>query len=100
MTTEAAICVRNQTLKNLPVAELELYLENNSNLIKERLIRKDIQQKQCGWVPKSSYFRRKIIWSLTNEVFDKVGIGTMIYSDEYQSIRPAHKKDAQSIYYY
>ena len=36
--------------------------------------------------------------ALLNEVFDKVGIGTMIYSNEYQSIRRAVKADTYAIY--
>ena len=40
MTTENGIREKGQALKNLPVAELELYLKNNSRLIKERLISK------------------------------------------------------------
>lgn len=100
MTTEAAICVHNQALKNLPVAELELYLENNSNLIKERLISKAKHSAKAVRMgtPRAHILDGRLFGALLNEVFDKVGIGTMIYSDEYQSIRPAHKKDAQSIY--
>lgn len=35
---------------------------------------------------------------LLNELFDKVGCGTMIYADEYQKIRKATIQDASSIY--
>ena len=31
-------------------------------------------------------------WRLLTEIFDKVGIGTMIHANEYQKIRPARKK--------
>ena len=100
MTTESGIREKGQTLKNLPVDELELYLKNNSKLIKERLISKarySAKAVRMG-TPRAHILDGRIFGALLNEVFDKVGIGTMIYSDEYQSIRPAHKKDAQSIY--
>ncbi|MCH2035420.1 MAG: amino-acid N-acetyltransferase [Puniceicoccaceae bacterium] len=100
MTTETGIREKGQTLKNLPVDELELYLKNNSKLIKERLISKarySAKAVRMG-TPRAHILDGRIFGALLNEVFDKVGIGTMIYSDEYQSIRPAHKKDAQSIY--
>ena len=100
MTTETGIREKGQTLKNLPVDELELYLKNNSKLIKERLVSKarySAKAVRMG-TPRAHILDGRIFGALLNEVFDKVGIGTMIYSDEYQSIRPAHKKDAQSIY--
>ena len=100
MTTETGIREKGQTLKNLPVAELELYLKDNSKLIKERIISKarySAKAVRMG-TPRAHILDGRIFGALLNEVFDKVGIGTMIYSDEYQSIRPAHKKDAQSIY--
>ena len=100
MTTETGFREKGQTLKNLPVDELELYLKNNSKLIKERLISKarySAKAVRMG-TPRAHILDGRIFGALLNEVFDKVGIGTMIYSDEYQSIRPAHKKDAQSIY--
>ena len=40
----------------------------------------------------------RIFGALLNEVFDKVGIGTMVYSNDYQSIRRAVKADAYNIY--
>ncbi len=35
---------------------------------------------------------------LLSEVFSNEGIGTLIYTNEYQSIRPAQKKDIRAIY--
>lgn len=35
--------------------------------------------------------------SLLNELFSNEGVGTMIYANEYQSIRPAGKKDVEAI---
>jgi amino-acid N-acetyltransferase len=35
---------------------------------------------------------------LLGEVFSNEGIGTLIYTNEYQSIRPAQKKDARAVY--
>src|SRR5215470_6746193 len=35
---------------------------------------------------------------LLGEVFSNEGIGTLIYANEYQSIRPAQKKDVRAIF--
>jgi len=40
----------------------------------------------------------RLFGALLNEIFDKVGIGTMVYSNDYQSIRRAVPADAYSIY--
>lgn len=40
----------------------------------------------------------RIFGALLKEIFDKVGIGTMVHANAYQEIRPARAKDIQSIY--
>ena len=35
---------------------------------------------------------------LLGEVFSNEGIGTLVYANEYQSIRPAQKKDARAVF--
>ncbi|NCQ36410.1 GNAT family N-acetyltransferase, partial [bacterium] len=48
--------------------------------------------------PRAHILDSRIFGVLLNEIFDKVGIGTMVYSNEYESIRPAIAADAYSIY--
>ena len=40
----------------------------------------------------------RVTGGLLTEIFDKVGLGTMIHANDYEQIRPARKKDAQVIY--
>ena len=48
--------------------------------------------------PRAHILDGRLFGALLNEIFDKVGIGTMVYSNDYQSIRPAIKEDAYALY--
>ncbi|MGB1127208.1 MAG: amino-acid N-acetyltransferase [Opitutales bacterium] len=101
LTTHDGLQLHGQPLTNLPVAELEALLEKpESDAIPERLRSKSehaIQAIHAG-TPRSHILDGRIFGALLNEIFDKVGIGTMVYSNAYQSIRPAIPADAYSIY--
>ena len=49
-------------------------------------------------MPRAHILDGRLFGALLNEIFDKVGIGTMVYSNDYQSIRRAVTADAHSIY--
>lgn len=101
LTTQDGLQLNGQALTNLPVAELEALLQHQDGMqIPERLRSKAahvIKAIHSG-TPRAHILDGRIFGALLNEVFDKVGIGTMIYSNEYQSIRPAVPADAYSIY--
>lgn len=100
LTTEDGLQVNGQALKNLPVEGLEDLLKHDIALIPERLRSKArcvVKAIRAG-TPRSHILDGRLFGALLNEVFDKVGIGTMIYSNEYQSIRHAVKADAYAIY--
>lgn len=100
MTTETGLTISDQAIKNLPVAELEECLANEGGSIPDRLLSKAkhaVHAIHAG-TPRAHILDGRLFGALLNEVFDKVGIGTMVYSNEYQSIRPAVKADAYSIY--
>ncbi|MFP4204229.1 MAG: amino-acid N-acetyltransferase [Opitutales bacterium] len=100
MTTQDGITVDGEPLKNLPVAELEALLEKREPAMPDRLLSKAhhaVRTVRNG-TPRAHILDGRISGALLNEIFDKVGIGTMVYSNEYQSIRPAVKEDAHAIY--
>jgi amino-acid N-acetyltransferase len=51
-----------------------------------------------GGVPRIHIIDGRVQEGLLAEVFSYQGIGTLVYANEYQSIRPAQKKDVRAIY--
>lgn len=100
MTTQDGLVIDDAPLTNLPVGELEGFLEQQSDTIPERLLSK-VQHAVIAihaGTPRAHILDGRLFGALLNEIFDKVGIGTMVYSNDYQSIRPAIKADAYAIY--
>lgn len=100
LTTEDGLQIDGRPLTNLPVADLERLLSDPQTHIPERLHSKAqhaVQAIRAG-TPRAHILDGRLFGALLNEIFDKVGIGTMVYSNAYQSIRPANKADAHSIY--
>ena len=100
MTTQDGLQINDQPLTNLPVANLEGLLESATEQIPERLLSKvehSVKAINAG-TPRAHILDGRLFGALLNEIFDKVGIGTMVYSNDYQSIRRAVTADAHSIY--
>lgn len=100
MTTQESLQIDGVHLTNLPVADLEDLLQNSPEKIPERLRSKAkhaVKAINAG-TPRAHILNGRLFGALLNEIFDKVGIGTMVYSNDYQSIRRAVAADAHSIY--
>ena len=101
LTTHDGLEIEGKALTNIPVAELEsLLMEDAAQTIPERLQSKCQHAIQAihGGTPRAHILDARIFGALLNEIFDKVGIGTMVYSNDYQSIRPAITADAYAIF--
>ena len=87
-------------LKNISLDALNAYMESESDAIPDRLKSKlsNAAKTVHSGTPRAHILDGRQFGALLNEVFDKVGIGTMIYRNEYQSIRPARLEDAYSIF--
>ena len=100
MTTQDGLQINDQPLTNLLVANLEGLLKSATEQIPERLLSKvehSVKAINAG-TPRAHILDGRLFGALLNEIFDKVGIGTMVYSNDYQSIRRAVTADAHSIY--
>jgi len=101
LTTQDSLRIEDKVLTNVPVVELETLLEEDvSSSIPERLRSKckfAIEAIHSG-TPRAHILDARLFGALLNEIFDKVGIGTMVYSNDYQSIRTAIPEDAYAIY--
>ncbi|MFP4260899.1 MAG: amino-acid N-acetyltransferase [Opitutales bacterium] len=101
LTTQDGLKIDGKALTNIPVAELESLLEADSTKeVPERLRSKCSHAVRAihGGTPRAHILDARIFGALLNEVFDKVGIGTMVYSNDYQSIRTAIAADAYAIF--
>ncbi|NBB79828.1 MAG: amino-acid N-acetyltransferase [Verrucomicrobia bacterium] len=100
LTAQNGLSIDGQPMTNLPVAELEALLESSPEKVPERLRSKAqhaVKVIQAG-TPRAHILDGRLFGALLNEIFDKVGIGTMVYSNDYQSIRRATPGDAHAIY--
>ncbi|HKK17907.1 MAG TPA: amino-acid N-acetyltransferase [Opitutales bacterium] len=101
LTTHDGLKLEENLVTNLLAAELEALLDDAAtDSIPDRLRSKctyGIKAIRAG-TPRAHILDGRIFGVLLNEIFDKVGIGTMIYNNDYESIRPAIPADAYAIF--
>ena len=100
MTTKEGLKIDSQPLTNIAISDLESLLQKIPEKATDRLrskIQYAIRAVNAG-TPRAHILDGRLFGALLNETFDKVGIGTMIHSNEYQCIRRAVPADAHSIY--
>jgi amino-acid N-acetyltransferase len=100
LTSQDGLSLDGHPVTNLPVGELEALLENDPKKIPDRLRSKAqhaVKAINAG-TPRAHILDGRLFGALLNEIFDKVGIGTMVYSNDYQSIRRAKPSDVHAIY--
>ncbi|MGC6455754.1 MAG: amino-acid N-acetyltransferase [Coraliomargaritaceae bacterium] len=98
--TQDGLVIQNTPVTNLPVHKLEQLLQEDPGQFPERLLSKarfSAKAVRAG-TPRTHLLDGRIFGALLNEIFDKVGVGTMVYGNEYESIRPATQADALSIH--
>jgi amino-acid N-acetyltransferase len=95
-TTEPA----TPLLRQLSVEEAEDTLSRHRAEVPPPLLSKLEQAIRAarGGVPRVHIIDGRVEEGLLAEVFSNEGIGTLIYANEYQAIRKAHKRDARTIY--
>jgi amino-acid N-acetyltransferase len=100
LTPHAGLTVGGEVKVNLPEDELAALLADRRSGIEPRL-RSKAQQAAFALdegVPRAHILDGRVFGGLLIEIFDKVGLGTMVHANDYDRIRPARKKDAQSLY--
>lgn len=101
LTTSPGLVIDGNVKVNIPLGELTAFFrEKRSHSIAERLRSKAqhaIRALENG-VARAHILDGRVTGGLLTEIFDKVGLGTMIHANDYEQIRPARKKDAQAIY--
>ena len=100
LTVHDGLQLNEKTITSLSVEELDALLKGTEFNLSERLRSKAVHSVKAiyGGTPRVHILDGRLFGALLNEIFDKVGIGTMIYSNDYLSIRQAVQADAHSIY--
>ena len=99
ITSSDGLIYNSLLIRQMLVAELEKLLQAHSaNFAPEILSKAQHAAAACkSGVPRVHVINGKVDEGLLAEVFSNDGIGTLIYANEYQQIRPAKKKDIRAI---
>jgi amino-acid N-acetyltransferase len=100
LTTTAGIHRQDELLRQLTLEEAETILRKHRQEVAPASVSKLEQAVKAarGGVPRVHIIDGRVAEGLLAEVFSNEGIGTLVYANEYQAIRRAHKKDARTIY--
>jgi amino-acid N-acetyltransferase len=99
ITTQDGLIYNGKLIRQMLVADLEKLLQQGSpGFAPEMLSKAQHAAAACRTgVPRVHIINGKVDEGLLAEVFSNDGIGTLIYANEYQQIRPAKKKDVRAI---
>jgi amino-acid N-acetyltransferase len=99
ITTQDGLRYNGQLIRQMLVAELEKMLQQNAAGFPPELLSKAQHAAAAckAAIPRVHIINGRVDEGLLAEVFSNDGIGTLIYANEYQQIRPAKKKDIRAI---
>jgi amino-acid N-acetyltransferase len=99
LTGEDGLVVNGDFIRQLSVAEAEEFARKRRALVAPKLLSKlDHAARACRQgVPRVHLLNGNVNEALLAEVFSPDGIGTMVYSNEYQQIRRVFKKDVRAV---
>jgi amino-acid N-acetyltransferase len=99
VTSEDGLIHRGQLIRQMLVADLvRLVQQDPGGFAGEMLSRARHAAAVCSaGVPRAHVINGTLDEGLLGEVFSNHGLGTLIYANEYEDIRPAKKKDVRAI---
>ncbi len=99
LTRHSGLGVQGHIARNIPAEMLEKYIETCPEDLEEELLPKAkyILKALTGSTARAHIIDGRIFGALLSEIFDNVGIGTMIHSNDYQQIRFSTSDDFGSI---
>jgi amino-acid N-acetyltransferase len=99
ITSSDGLIYNSLLIRQMLLSELEKLLQTNSaGFAPELLSKAQYASAACkSGVPRVHVINGRVDEGLLAEVFSNDGIGTLIYANEYQQIRPAKKKDIRAI---
>ncbi|MBX7106191.1 MAG: amino-acid N-acetyltransferase, partial [Gemmataceae bacterium] len=99
LAPERGVCVGERLERHLAVGEAEQLLKRPEELSvgSRSKLAQAVRATKAG-VPRVHIIDGREPEGLLAEVFSHEGIGTLVHANEYQSIRPARRKDTRAIY--
>jgi len=99
ITSQDGLRYNSQLIRQMLVAELQKLLQQNAaGFSPETFSKAQHAALAClAGIPRVHVINGRVDEGLLAEVFSNDGIGTLIYANEYQQIRPAKKKDIRAI---
>src|SRR5208282_181455 len=99
ITPQDGILVQGRLIRQMLLADLESVLALQKNDIAPEQLSKALHTVAAckAGIPRVHIINGRVDEGLLAEVFSNEGIGTLIYANEYQQIRPAKKKDIRAI---
>ena len=99
VTSQDGLMYRTEPIRQILVAELvKLVQSNAASFAPEMLSRAQYAIAACtAGVPRVHVINGTLDAGLLGEVFSNHGLGTLVYANEYENIRPAKKKDVRAI---
>ena len=99
VTSQDGLVHRGQIIRQMLVPELTKLVEQDSAGFSPPMLLKAQYAAAAGsvGVPRVHVINGTLDEGLLGEVFSNHGLGTLIYANEYQQIRPAKKKDLRAI---
>lgn len=99
ITTEDGLRYNNQLIRNMVVTELQRLLQPGGEGFQPEMASKARHAAAAcaAGVPRVHVVNGREDEALLAEVFSNEGIGTLIYANDYEQIRPARKKDIRAI---
>lgn len=101
LTPHAGLLVDGKFEVNLPLETLQHTLRAAPQSIDARLLSKAryVAQALENGVPRAHLLDGRVFSCLLTEIFDKVGLGSMVHANAYQQVRRARRRDAGSIFH-
>lgn len=99
VTAEPGLVHRGQPIPQMMVSELaDLLHRDRAGFIGEHLSKAQHAVRACqAGVPRVHVIDGTLDEGLLGEVFSNHGLGTLIYANEYENIRPAERRDIRAI---
>jgi amino-acid N-acetyltransferase len=100
VTAQPGLLHRGQLIRQMMVDELNELLQQDIGGFAPEMVSKAqhaVRGGQAG-IPRVHVIDGTLDEGLLGEVFSNHGLGTLIYANEYENIRPAQKKDVRAIY--
>ncbi len=97
--TADSLVVNGEVVRQLSIAEAEEIVKKKKTPVEPKLLSKlDHAARACRQgIPRVHLLDGTIDEALLTEIFSHEGIGTMVYSNEYQQIRRIFKKDVRAV---